>query len=205
MEIRTFKKGGKKFMEFKVLVKERRSCRVFETSPVTEEQLAAIIEAGQWAPNPLNLQPWEFIVIRDGALKAEIRKASEDAKQLVMDNDGPKWAAKYSAGFLEEASVLVVVVYNPSKGGLGNFFGQTEGALQATSACVQNMLLAAADQGLGTLWFTWFEPEKLHSILNIPENLKIAGVIPIGVPKGATEAPPRKPPKIHTESYHKTE
>jgi nitroreductase len=204
MEIRTFKKGGKKFMEFKVLVKERRSCRVFETSPVTEEQLAAIIEAGQWAPNPLNLQPWEFIVIRDGALKAEI-KASEDAKQLVMDNDGPKWAAKYSAGFLEEASVLVVVVYNPSKGGLGNFFGQTEGALQATSACVQNMLLAAADQGLGTLWFTWFEPEKLHSILNIPENLKIAGVIPIGVPKGATEAPPRKPPKIHTESYHKTE
>ena len=192
-------------MEFKALVKERRSCRVFETSPVTEEQLTAIIEAGQWAPNPLNLQPWEFIVIKDPELKAKIRKASEDARQLVIDNEGPKWAAKYSAGFLEEASVLVVVVYNPSKGGLGSFFGQTEGALQAASACVQNMLLAAADEGLGTLWFTWFEPEKLHSILNIPENLKIAGVIPIGEPKGAMEPPPRKPPKIHRESYQKTE
>ena len=192
-------------MEFKTLIKERRSCRVYETTPVTEEQLTAIIEAGQWAPNPLNLQPWEFIVIRDQELKVEIRKASEDARQLVMDNEGPKWAAKYSAGFMEEASVLVVVVYNPSKGGLGNFFGQTEGALQAASACVQNMLLAAADVGLGTLWFTWFEPEKLQSILNIPENLKVAGVIPIGEPKGVMEAPPRKPPKIHRERYQKTE
>ena len=192
-------------MEFKTLLKERRSCRVYETSPVTEEQLTAILEAGQWAPNPLNLQPWEFIVIRDGEIKTKIREASEDARQLVMDNGGPKWAAKYSAGFLEEASVLVVVVYNPSKGGLGEFFGQTEGALQAASACVQNMLLAAADEGLGTLWFTWFEPEKLQSILNIPENLKIAGVIPIGEPKGAMEAPPRKPLKIHQERYQKPE
>ena len=76
-------------MEFKTLIKERRSCRVYETSPVTEEQLTAILEAGQWAPNPLNLQPWEFIVIRDGEIKTKIRKASEDARQLVMDNGAP--------------------------------------------------------------------------------------------------------------------
>ena len=192
-------------MEFKALVKERRSCRAFETSPVTEEQMAAIIEAGQWAPSPLNLQPWEFIVIRDGEIKAKIQRVADDAKQLVMDNDGPKWAAKYNAGFLEEAPVLVVVVYNPAKGGLGNFFDQPDGAFQAASACVQNMLLAAADEGFGTLWFTWFEPDKLQSMLNIPENLKIAGVIPIGVPKGTVEVPPRKPPKIHPEKYQEVE
>jgi nitroreductase len=192
-------------MEFKTLVKERRSCRAFDSSPVTEEQLTSIIEAGQWAPNPLNLQPWEFIEIREGETKTKIRKVAEDAKQLVMDNEGPRWAAKYSANFLEEAPLLVVVVYNPTKGGLGNFFGQPEGAFQAASACVQNMLLAAADEGLGTLWFTWFEPDKLQSLLDIPEKLKIAGIIPIGVPKGAIDAPPRKPPKIHPESYQKTE
>ena len=192
-------------MEFKALVKERRSCRVFEASPVTEDQIAAIIEAGQWAPSPLNLQPWEFIVIRDGEIKTKIREVADDAKQLVMDNEGPKWAAKYNAGFLEEAPVLVLVAYNPTKGGLGNFFGQPDGAFQAASACVQNMLLAAADEGFGTLWFTWFEPDKLQSLLNIPENLKIAGVIPIGVPKGDVEVPPRKPPRIHQESYQKTE
>ena len=192
-------------MQFETLVKERRSCRVFETKTVTEERLMAIIEAGQWAPNPLNLQPWEFVVIRDKALKTKIVKAAEEARQIVIDNGGPKWAAKYSAGFLEEADVLVVVIYDPSKGGLGSFFGQGDGALQATSACMQNMLLAATDEGLGSLWFTWFEPEKLQSILNIPDNLKIAGVIPIGEPKGSIDPPPRKPPKIHMDSYHNVE
>ncbi len=192
-------------MEFKALVKARRSCRQFETSPVSEEQLTAIIEAGQWAPNPLNLQPWAFITIRDQALKARIRKAAEDARQLVLDKGGPDWAGKYSAGFLEGAPVLVAVVYDPSKGGLGSFFGQKEGAIQAASACVQNMLLAAADEGFGTLWFTWFEPETLKSILDIPKNLEIASVIPIGKPKDALKAPPRKAPKIHKERYRNDE
>ena len=67
------------------------------------------------------------------------------------------------------------------------------------------MLLAAADEGFGTLWFTWFEPETLKSILDIPKNLEIAGVIPIGKPKDALKAPPRKAPKIHKERYRNEE
>lgn len=192
-------------MEFNTLVKARRSCRLFETSPVSEEQVSAIIEAGQWAPNPLNLQPWEFITIRDQTLKSKIRKAAQEARQLVLDKGGPEWAGRYRADFLEDAPVLVVVVYDPSKGGLGNFFGQKTGAVQAASACIQNMLLAAADEGLGTLWFTWFEPETLKSVLNVPENLEIAGVIPIGVPKGAIKVPPRKTLNIHREKYQGAE
>ena len=190
-------------MEFNALVKARRSCRLFEMSPVSEEQLAAVLDAGRWAPNPLNLQPWEFITIRDPETKSRIKKIAEDAKQRVLEEGGPEWAAKYSAGFLEDAPVLVIVVFDPSKGGLGNFFGQKYGALQAASACVQNMLLAATDLGLGTLWFTWFEPDKLQELLNIPENLEIAAVVPIGIPKDPMKVPPRKDPKIHRESYEK--
>jgi nitroreductase len=55
-------------MEFQQLVKVRRSCRSFESSPVPEEQLKAVLSAGQWAPSPLNLQPWEYIVITDQEL-----------------------------------------------------------------------------------------------------------------------------------------
>mgnify|MGYP001825547741 CR=1 FL=1 len=61
-------------MEFKELVKARRSCRGFDGSEVTEAQLSVILEAGQWAPSPLNLQPFEFIVITDGNIKAQIRQ-----------------------------------------------------------------------------------------------------------------------------------
>jgi nitroreductase len=97
--------------------------------------------------------------------------------------------------------VFIVVVFDPSKGGLGVFFNQPHGALQAVSACVQNMMLAAADQGLGSLWFTFFDPADLQSVLNIPENLEIAGVIPIGKPKGEMKAPPRKEPVVHKDRY----
>ena len=93
------------------------------------------------------------------------------------------------------------MVFDPSKKGLGGFFNQKDGALQAASACVQNMLLAAAEYGLGSLWFTWFDPQKMKAALNVPQNLEIAALIPIGKPKGEINAPPRKDPKIHREGF----
>ena len=183
-------------MEFEKLVKERRSVRSFENTPLSDSQLAGILEAARWAPSPLNLQPWEFILIDDPQLKAQIRAVGEEAKGEVADNNGPSWAAKYGMDFITEAPLLAVVVVNPSKGGLGGYFGQEYGAMQAASAAIQNMLLACADMGLGALWFTFFRPEKLRPVLNIPENLEIAGVIPMGTPTGAAKTPPRKEPKF---------
>jgi 5,6-dimethylbenzimidazole synthase len=188
-------------MEFKEVVKTRRSCRAFETSAVPDDQLAAIMEAGQWAPSPMNFQPWEYIIITNAGVKAEIKKIAEEAKQTVIDSDGPGWVNKYGLDFLEDAPILIVVVFDPSKKGLGDFFNQEYGAVQAVSACVQNMMLAAAEYGLGTLWFTFFDPAKLHPVLNIPDNLEIAGVIPVGKPKEPVKAPPRKEPKVHRERF----
>lgn len=188
-------------MEFKDVVKARRSCRAFESSNVSEEQVAEIIETGQWAPSPLNLQPWEFIVITDPEVKVRIREAGEAARQSVIDGGGPGWAGKYAMAFIEEAPVLIVVVSDPAKGGLGEYFGQQYGAMQAASACVQNMMLAAAEVGLDSLWFTFFSPEKLRAILNIPDSKEIAAVIPIGKPKDPIEAPPRKAPKVYRNRY----
>jgi len=193
-------------MEFKTLVKARRSCRSFEDTAVTDEQLADIIEAGQWAPSPLNTQPWEFIVITDRAVKAEMRKIGEAARQTVIDRGGPAWAAKYGMDFLEQAPVLIVVTVDPVKGGgLGGFFGQEHGALQAASACIQNMMLAASDMGLETLWFTFFAPDKIREALNVPQKLEIAGILPVGKPKGPAKAPPRKELKVHYQRYRKAE
>ena len=145
-------------MEFKALVENRRSCRVFKDTPVTREQLEAIVTAGQWAPSPLNLQPFEFIAVTDPELKAGIRNAGISAKQAVADNGGPGWAQKYPMEFVESCPLILVVVSDPSKGGLGNHFNQPHGALQAASACIQNMMLMAADLNLGSLWFTFFDP-----------------------------------------------
>jgi nitroreductase len=188
-------------MEFNKVVKSRRSCRAFEPDPVPQDQLAAIMEAGQWAPSPMNVLPWEHIIVTEADVKAQIREVSEAARQAVLDKGGPGFAAKYDMNFLEEAPVLITVVFDPAKKGLGDFFNQKHGALQAASACVQNMMLAAAEYGLGTLWFTWFDPKEMQVALNIPDNLEIAAVIPVGKPKGEIKAPPRKEPKTHQQRY----
>jgi 5,6-dimethylbenzimidazole synthase len=192
-------------MEFKEVVKARRSCRSFESTEIPESTITAILEAGNWAPSPLNQQPWEFLVITDPASKAEVRKVAETARQKVTASGGPGWVSKYGLDFIEEAPVLIAVLFDPTQGGLGKFFGQNLGAISAAAACVQNIMLAAADMGLGTLWFTFFNPEEMRVSLGVPETLEVAGVLPVGKVKGTIKAPPRKSPKIHRESYSRAQ
>lgn len=121
-------------MEFSELVKKRRSCRVFKNIPVTQEQLESIVEAGQWAPSSLNQQPFQFIAITDPDVKAKVQKIGIEAKQTVIDNGGPGWAAKYPMNFIGECPLIIIVTYDSEKGGLGSYFEQTHGALQSASA-----------------------------------------------------------------------
>lgn len=106
--------------------------------------------------------------------------------------------------FLEEAPALIVVVFDSDRKGLGDFFGQHHGAMQAASACVQNIMLAATDNGYESVWFTFFEPNKMQAALNVPDNLDIVAIIPIGIPAVEIKVPPRKPPVIHKQRYGNT-
>jgi len=188
-------------MEFKDLVKKRRSCRVFSSAEVPQEKLDTLIDAACWAPSPLNLQPWEFVVITQPRIKTRIREIAEEARRSVVDQSGPSWTAKYDMGFLEDAPVLIAVICDPSRGGLGDFFGQRHGSLQAASAAVQNLLLSAANEGLGALWFTFFPPEKIKSILDVPETMEIAALVPLGYAAGEPQKVPRKSARIYTQKY----
>jgi 5,6-dimethylbenzimidazole synthase len=188
-------------MEFSELFKKRRSCRGFDKTPVSKGHIDAIIEAAQWAPSPLNMQPFQFITVTDATLKAQIQTVGLEAKQTVLDNNGPGWVEKYPMGFVADAPLIVVVLYNPEKGGLGNYFGMPHGALQAASAAIQNLMLKAKELGLDSLWFTFFNPASLRPVLDIPENLDIAGTILIGKPAMTSKSPGRKTPIVHEEKF----
>jgi 5,6-dimethylbenzimidazole synthase len=188
-------------MELGEAIQSRRSSRSFSPEEVGREQIDKIISACTWAPSPLNLQPWEFIVITDQEVKAAIRAEADSAKEAVAEGDGPSWAAKYPTDFLESAPVLIAVVYNPAKGGLGSYFNAPHGALMAASAGIQNMALTAAEMGLTTVWFTFFDPDAVGRALKIPENLELAGVMPFGYPAEEQKAPPRKPALVFSQTY----
>jgi len=68
--------------EFLELVKSRRSVRRFKPDPVPEEYIDKLLEAARWAPSGFNMQPWEFVVVRDQALKEGIARISEEIMAL---------------------------------------------------------------------------------------------------------------------------
>ena len=191
-------------MEFLELITRRRSCRDFDPAMIPMDEVEGFIKAGCWAPSPLNLQPWEFVVVTEASLKTEMRRLAEEAKQTVLDQGGPSWVGKYAMDFIVGAPLIIGVAANRKKGGLGEFFGQPHGALQAGSACVQNIMLAAAEKGYDSLWFTFFDPRRMGDLLGLPENLDLAGLVLVGKPAAPVQAPPRKAPKIHQQRYGQT-
>ncbi len=83
-------------MDIMQAIKERRSCRQFLQEPVPEELLEKILEAATWAPSPLNLQPWEFVVITSQEVKEAIYAEAERCRQQTMEVSGWKWLEGYS-------------------------------------------------------------------------------------------------------------
>jgi len=190
------------FKELFSLMKERKSCRSFQPeSSLTPVEIRTIIQAGQQAPNPLNQQPWSFVVITSDETKKKLRQAGEAAKQTVLDQGGPGWVGGFSLDFMEESPLVMAVVVDPTKGGLGAFFNQPTGSIQAGSACMQNMMLTATSLGFGTLWFTFFDPNTVKPIIGIPENLEIVGLLFVGKASGEVPASRRRGPVIYADSF----
>ena len=169
-------------MNFYEAIEKRRTIRKFK-SPATAEQIKRIIMAGTKAPSAGNQQGWEFIVVDESAL---IEKISERKYILNRGNkprgeevpsDQEKIAQMQKDSFTNAS--LVAVYYK-------------KGARDEAWMCIENMLLAAVAEGLGTrIGVFWGGAEKdIDKILQVPEGLELAAVISIGVP--AMEPGPRK-------------
>ena len=191
-----------KYADLFSLLEARKSCRSFEPEVILKpEEIKMIINAGQQAPNPLNQQPWSFVLVTADETKKKLRQAGEKAKQEVLDKGGPGWVGGFSIDFMEAAPLVIAVLVDPRKGGLGDYFNQPVGSIQAGSACLQNMMLAATTLGFGTLWFTFFDPAEVRPILAVPDNLEIVGLLYVGKAAGDVPASRRREPVVYADSY----
>ncbi len=69
------------------LVKNRRTIRRFKSDPIPDEYMDMIIEAARWAPSGYNLQPWEFVMIKDKSLRDSILQWIHDYHKLIMKTE----------------------------------------------------------------------------------------------------------------------
>ena len=187
--------------DFFSVVKGQRACRAFADTPVSDDTIATILTAATHAPSAENKQPWEFVVVRDAALRQAIgaltRRAGEEhgrafsegrlSAQMLAEVD------RGATGGVAAAPVNIVVCADVQRG------------LEATVSssiypAVQNLLLAAGALGLGsalTTITTGFRAE-LRALLDLPEHVRPVAVVPVGFPARALGPPRREPFTRHT-------
>ena len=192
------------------VIQDRRSIREWTDEPVSEEDLAMILEAGRQAPSGENAQPWRFIVVKDPATRKKLaalagggsgRRFTAEfvTKQMHERFAGLKDEAKKKAAFekltsgqvsqfSENAPVTIMVC--GKKDVWDTPFD--------TSAAIENMLLMITALGLGACWviavcFDVREEERTKELLGIPEGFKTISLISVGHPTRPHRQRPRLP------------
>ena len=141
---------------------DRRSIRKFSDKPVSKEDITDIIQSGVKAPSSKNRQPWKYIVIQ-GKAKEEMLKVfrrgierEENESALLPQSKQHIAAAKYTVDIMAEAPTIVFVVNSLGKSILAELTPEEHiyeiCNIQSISASIQNMLLAATEKGIGSLW-----------------------------------------------------
>jgi len=167
-------------------IKGRRSIRAYRNMDVSQEIVEKLIEAARWAPSAGNIQPWEFIIVRNPETKRRLAEAA------------------LRQSFIEEAPVVIVVCADEERSARGyGTRGRTLYCIQDTAAAIQNIHLAAYALGLGTCWVGAFREDEARKILNIPEGVRPVAIIPVGYPAESPSPRSRRPLKeiIHYERF----
>jgi nitroreductase len=155
------------------LLKGRRSIRRYRPDPVPQAMIEQLLEAGRVAPSASNRQPWAFIVVRD---PEQIARVAEHAAYFFV-----RWA------HVEEAPLIIVLCGHRKSRVYRRFLHQDIGLAGG------QIMLQAKALGLGTCWIGGLNRKALTSILKVPEDWEIVGLLTVGFPDEDPEPTPRKP------------
>ena len=130
--------------------------RRFKDTPIPEPIVRQIVEAGRLTASGGNSQPWHFIVVRD---KETLRRLGQLART------GP---------YIPQAPLAIVVAMDPSPL-----------AVSDGSRAIQNMILTAWSQGVGSNWVGFNNLHQVNSLLGIPQEISVLAILPFGYPAQA--------------------
>ena len=185
-------------MNFRETIETTGTCRYYLSDPVPDDVLRRVIDAARYAPTGGNRQGVRFLVVRDAAKRRALRDLylplwEQYASRAVAKPGAPLpkllQDADHMARHLDEVPVHVVVCAQTAD------LMATDRHLERVSVVagasiypsVQNLLLAARTEGLGTALTTLLcavEP-KVKELLAIPDNVATAALIPLGYPAKA--------------------
>jgi nitroreductase len=177
-------------------IAKRQSIRKFKDDPIPQDVLDQILKAATLAPSGKNKQPWKFYVVR-GEKRAEMIAEMQKGMDRLRAQGVNTGSARYTIRVLAQAPVTVVV-FNPfsrhpllPRDTLETYGDMVD--LQSVGAAIQNMLLAATDLGVGSLWIcdVYFGYEELCAWLG--EKGEMIAAVALGYPDHKPRFRPRKP------------
>jgi|ERR1700730_3100448 len=167
-------------MEFAEVVKGRRSSRSYQDRSASDSDIEQLIDLARYAPSSMNGQPWHFVIVRN----QQTKKALAEIKNKYC----PKEKQAYSADFLKNAPVVIVVCVDKAR----SFDREVENALLASSY----IMLGAHNLGFGSVYMSAYaegEPnicEEIRRELSIPAGIEPISILPMGYPNES--APPKE-------------
>jgi nitroreductase len=181
-------------MELYEAIMNRRSHRMYKPDLPPKEVLERVINAALWAPSGGNAQPWE-IAVMTGKVRDEfvalcskaLDQLREDMRRMQVPEKGQELAARFFKDLGGAPVVIAVTLQKAPSEHLNMAF------IQSGAALVQNLLLAAHAEGLGTCWMTgvMYVEDELLKFLG-KENQQFLAITPIGYSAKEPPAPPRK-------------
>jgi nitroreductase len=150
-------------------IKIRRSIRKFSERLVEDEKLQSILEAARLAPSAKNMQDWRFIVVRNNETRKKLAEVSQE--------------------WISSAPIIIVCCGTDPTGVMS--CGQPRYTVDLSIA-TSFMILEATNQGLGTCWLGRFDEKAVKEILEIPEEVRVVTMFPLGYPAETPEPKPRK-------------
>jgi nitroreductase len=158
-------------MDVSQAIQSRYSCRRYEDKPVEDAKLQPILEAARQAPSAKNLQDWRFVVVRDKALREKLAIAANN--QTFIENAG---------------AIIVACTASDHVMRCGQAIGPID-----VSIAMEHMCLQATELGLATCWIGSFYPDKVRSVVGIPEHINIIELLALGYPADSPKEHRREP------------
>ena len=164
-------------MDILGVFKARKSIRKFKEKVISDSDIEDIIKAASLAPTARNVQPWEFVVVKD-------RNRLIELAAIVSPN----------GAFIKGAGACIVV-----------FCQDTKYYLEDGCAATTQALLCAGQLSLGSCWVAGDKKdycEKVKALLGVPDEFKLISLIALGDPKESTNPSKRDVREmIHKEKF----
>ncbi|HTZ10572.1 MAG TPA: 5,6-dimethylbenzimidazole synthase [Acidimicrobiales bacterium] len=188
-------RGSGALAGFYDVVHRRRDVRAeFSGEPVDEVVLARVLGAAHSAPSVGLSQPWDFVLVSEpGLRRAFWEHVQQERSTFAASLEGER--AERFAGIkidgILEASLSVVVTYDPARGAPG-VLGRhaiADAGLYSVCLAIENMWLACTAEGWGMGWVSFYRESFLRRLLGIPESIRPVAWLCVGPVSALQDTP----------------